>query len=67
MHENEFVYVYFGDLTASVKPNLDEIINIDFLTPYEIHRRMRLEPNSFTYWLKYYFRAHYAEISKYST
>jgi isopentenyl-diphosphate delta-isomerase len=66
MHENEFVYVYFGSLTASVKPNLDEIINIDFLTACEVHRRIRQEPGSFTYWLKYYFRAHYAEISKYS-
>jgi isopentenyl-diphosphate delta-isomerase len=67
MHENEFVYVYFGDLVAPVKPNLDEIINIDFLTPREIDRRMRQEPNSFTYWLKYYFHAHYAEITKFST
>ena len=67
MHENELVYVYFGDLVAPVKPNLDEIINIDFLTPREIDRRMRQEPNSLTYWLKYYFRAHYAEISKFST
>ena len=66
MHENEFVYVYFGDLTASVKPNFDEIINIDFLTPREIHHRMRREPNSFTYWLKYYFCAHYAEITRLS-
>jgi isopentenyl-diphosphate Delta-isomerase len=66
MHENEFVYVYFGELTASVKPNSKEIIDIDFLTPREIHRRMRQEPNAFTYWLKYYFRVHDAEISRLS-
>jgi isopentenyl-diphosphate delta-isomerase len=67
MHENEFVYVYFGNLMAPVKPNVDEIINIDYFTPREIGRRMKQEPNSFTYWLKYYFRAHYPEISKFST
>jgi isopentenyl-diphosphate delta-isomerase len=66
MHENELVYVYFGELMASVKPNLDEIINIDFLTPCEIRRRMQQEPHSFTYWLKYYFREHYTEISRLS-
>ncbi|MCF8477216.1 MAG: isopentenyl-diphosphate Delta-isomerase [Pseudolabrys sp.] len=66
MHENEFVYVYFGDLVAPVKPNSSEIINVDFLTPGEIHRRMKREPNSFTYWLKYYFRMHDAEISRFS-
>jgi isopentenyl-diphosphate delta-isomerase len=66
MHENEFVYVYFGELMASVKPNLDEIIDIDFLTRSEIHRRMKQAPNSFTYWLKHYLLAHNAEIARLS-
>jgi isopentenyl-diphosphate delta-isomerase len=67
MHENEFVYVFFGELTASVKPNSDEVINVDFLTSNEIRHRIQQEPNSFTYWLKYYFRMHEAEITTLST
>lgn len=66
MHENEFVYVFFGELATSAKANSDEIINVDLLTPGEIRRRMKQEPSSFTYWLKYYFRMHDAEISKLS-
>lgn len=67
MYENEFVYVYFGGLTSPAKPNVSEIINIDFLTPREIVRRMKRKPGAFTYWLKYYFQTHYTEISKFST
>jgi len=66
MHENEFVYVYFGEIAVSVKPNADEVVDVDFLTPDEIHRRMQQEPSSFTYWLRYYFRMHGAEIAKLS-
>lgn len=66
MHENEFVHVYFGELVASVRPNLDEVINVDFLTFRELHCRMNQEPDSFTYWLKYYFRTHCADIARLS-
>lgn len=66
MHENEFVYVFFGEIADPVRPNADEIINVDFLTPREIRCRVRQEPSSFTYWLKYYFRMHDAEISRLS-
>jgi isopentenyl-diphosphate delta-isomerase len=66
MQENEFVYVYFGDLRAPVNPNVDEINAVDFLTQREIDRRLKQKPSSFTYWLKYYFHTHYAEISRFS-
>ncbi len=66
MHENEFAYIFFGEAADSVKPNSDEIINVDFLTPREIRRRLDQKPSSFTYWLKYYFRMHDSEISKLS-
>lgn len=64
MHENEFVYVYFGALEGPVSPHADEIIDIDFLTPREIAAAIDREPHSFTYWLKYYFRAHADEIER---
>lgn len=66
MQENELVYVYFGELRESIKPNMDEIIDVDFLTPQEIRRRMQRNPSSFTYWLRHYFRVHDAEIAQYS-
>ncbi|TAK46963.1 MAG: isopentenyl-diphosphate Delta-isomerase [Xanthobacteraceae bacterium] len=66
MHENEFVYVYFGEMAGPVIPNADEIIDIDFLTPHEIARAIAREPHSFTYWLKYYFQAHATEIDKFA-
>ncbi|MFN3746586.1 MAG: isopentenyl-diphosphate Delta-isomerase [Hyphomicrobiaceae bacterium] len=66
MQENELVYVYFGELTASIKPNADEIIDVDLLTPREIRRRILQEPSSFTYWLKHYFKVHDADIERFS-
>lgn len=67
MHENEFVYVYFGTLEAPPKPNPDEIISIDFLTLREIDRRIRREPNLFAHWLQHYVQSHYVEITKFIT
>lgn len=66
MRENELVYVYFGRLNARIKPNMDEIADIAFLTPRELRRRIRETPDLFTYWLKHYFYAHDAEIVRLS-
>jgi isopentenyl-diphosphate delta-isomerase len=66
MQENELVYVYFGELRASIRPNRDEIFDVDLLTPREIRHRIAQDPNSFTYWLRHYFRAHGAEIERFA-
>jgi len=63
MHENEFVYVYFGPLEASPKPNPAEISNVELLSVAEVRRRIAREPGSFTAWLKHYFAHHGAEIA----
>jgi isopentenyl-diphosphate delta-isomerase len=66
MHENEFVYVYFGPLEAEPKPDPAEISAIDLLTVEEVRRRIGRHPNSFAAWLKHYFRHHAREIATFA-
>ena len=65
MHENEFVYVYFGALEAPPKPNPTEIVRIEYLTLGEIDRRIKREPNAFARWLQHYVRSHYTQIAEF--
>jgi isopentenyl-diphosphate delta-isomerase len=64
MHENEFVYVYFGRLRSQPRPNPDEIADIAHLSVEDIGTRIAREPNAFTFWFKHYFRTHGAEIAR---
>ena len=63
MQENEFVYVYFGPLTATpTRPA--EVAEVEFASPDEIRRRIAREPDAFTYWLRHYFKNHFADIAR---
>jgi isopentenyl-diphosphate delta-isomerase len=64
MQENEFVYVYFGPLTAEPEPHADEVAAVEFVSAEAIKRRIAREPETFTYWLKHYFAHHASEIVK---
>jgi isopentenyl-diphosphate Delta-isomerase len=64
MHENEFVYVYFGRLRSQPKPDPDEIADIAHLSVDDISARIAREPNAFTFWFKHYFHNHGAEIAR---
>jgi len=64
MQENEFVYVYFGRLTAELRPDPAEVAAIALLSCEEISRRIEHEPSQFTYWLKHYFQNHRGEIAR---
>jgi len=64
MHENEFVYVYFGRLRSQPKPDPDEIADIAHLSVDDISTRIAREPNAFAFWFKHYFRNHRAEIAR---
>lgn len=64
MHENEFVYVYFGGLKSHPRPHPDEIADIDFLSCEEIRRRIKRHPDLFAVWLRHYFRHHHADIGR---
>jgi isopentenyl-diphosphate delta-isomerase len=64
MQENEFVYVYFGPLTAEPEPDADEVAAVEFVSAEAIRRRIAREPDTFTYWLKHYFERHASDIVK---
>lgn len=64
MQENEFVYVYFGPLTAQPNPDPAEVSEVEFATPDEIAHRIASQPDGFVYWLQHYFRNHGQEIAR---
>jgi isopentenyl-diphosphate delta-isomerase len=64
MHENEFVYVYFGPLVGAPHPDPAEVADIELASPAEISRRIEQQPNSFTYWLAHYMHSHSADIER---
>ncbi|MET0630983.1 MAG: isopentenyl-diphosphate Delta-isomerase [Xanthobacteraceae bacterium] len=64
MHENEFVYVYFGPLQSRPRPDPAEVADVELLSVDEIGRRIKRAPGAFTYWFKHYFENHRAEIAR---
>jgi isopentenyl-diphosphate Delta-isomerase len=64
MHENEFVYVYFGRLAGAPRPDPAEVSELAFLSCDEIKRRIAREPDAFTIWFKHYFRRHGSAIAR---
>ena len=64
MQENEFVYVYFGPLTAQPDPNPAEVSEVEFASPDEIARRIARQPDGFVYWLRHYFENHGPQIAR---
>jgi isopentenyl-diphosphate delta-isomerase len=64
MHENEFVYIYFGRLRSEPKPDPAEIADVAHLSLDAIGRRIEREPDSFAFWFKHYFRNHGSEIAR---
>jgi isopentenyl-diphosphate delta-isomerase len=64
MHENEFVYVYFGRLLSQPKPDPSEVADVVQLSFDDIRRRIARAPDAFTFWFKHYFRNHGAEIAR---
>ena len=64
MHENEFVYVYFGRLTANPQPDPAEVSGIAHMSCEQIGREMKREPDQFTYWFKHYFHKHRGDIAR---
>ena len=65
MQENEFVYVYFGPLTAQPDPDPAEVSEVEFASPDEI-----CEPHcapcrtASVYWLRHYFENHGPQIAR---
>jgi isopentenyl-diphosphate delta-isomerase len=64
MQENEFVYIYFGPLTAQADPDPAEVSEVEFASPDEIARRIARQPDGFVYWLRHYFENHGQQIAR---
>ena len=64
MHENEYVYVYFGPLIAQPDPDPAEVSEVEFTTTDEVTRRIARDPNGYVYWLRHYFENHRREIER---
>jgi isopentenyl-diphosphate delta-isomerase len=64
MQENEFVYVYFGALIAPPRPDPAEVSAVELASPAEINRRIKQQPNSFTYWLRHYMQNHSSDVAR---
>ena len=64
MQENEYVYVYFGPLTAQPNPDSAEVSEVEFASADEIARRIECRPHGYVYWLRHYFENHGREIAR---
>jgi isopentenyl-diphosphate delta-isomerase len=64
MQENEYVYVYFGPLTAQPNPDPAEVSEVEFASADEIARRMACQPDAYVYWLRHYFKNHGSQIAR---
>jgi isopentenyl-diphosphate delta-isomerase len=64
MQENEFVYVYFGPLTAQPNPDPAEVSDVELASAEEIARRIARQPDGFVYWLQHYFKNHGQQIAR---
>lgn len=64
MRENEYVYVYFGPLTAPPNPDPAEVSEVEFASAEDIARRMASKPERYAYWLRHYFKNHGSEIAR---
>jgi isopentenyl-diphosphate Delta-isomerase len=64
MQENEFVYVYFGPLTARPNPDPAEVSEVEFASADEIARCIARQPDGYVYWLRHYFDNHGPEIAR---
>jgi isopentenyl-diphosphate delta-isomerase len=64
MHENEFVYVYFGRLSGRPRPDPDEVAEIDCLPCDEVARRIEQNPDAFAAWFRHYFAHHKKAIAR---
>ena len=64
MQENEYVYIYFGALTAQPDPDPAEVSDVEFASADDIARRIAAKPEAFVYWLRHYFQNHGPEIAR---
>jgi isopentenyl-diphosphate delta-isomerase len=62
--ENEIVYVYFGSAPDSIAANPAEVSATAWLGLTELKRDILSRPRRYAYWLRYYFKNHFAAIRR---
>src|SRR5687767_2737300 len=62
--ENEIVYVYFGNAPESIAANPAEVSATAWLGLAELKRDIQRRPRRYAYWLRYYFKNHFAAIRR---
>lgn len=60
--ENEIVYVYFGTVPETIRPNPAEVADVTFRTLDELKRDAALHPENYVFWLNHYLMRHDREI-----
>lgn len=63
LHENEFVYVYFGPLHGPTSPCPSEVADLRFVDLSDIKADVRHQPQIYTYWFRHYIENHLDEIA----
>ncbi len=62
--ENELVHVYFGPAPGSFALNPDEVAATARMTLPALKADIARRPGRYAYWLRYYFKKHYAAIRR---
>jgi len=62
--ENEIVYVYFGPAPARLAPNPAEVAAVARMSLPRLKADIARRPARYAYWLRYYFKKHYAAIHR---
>jgi isopentenyl-diphosphate delta-isomerase len=62
MHENEYVYVYFGRLTSEPEPNPDEVADVFHVSLGELAAMAKAKPESVAIWLHHYLNHHAVQL-----
>jgi isopentenyl-diphosphate delta-isomerase len=64
--ENEIVSVYFGRLTAPIRPQRDEVAQTRLIALGRLEQAMRRDPNRYACWLHHYVAQHRGQIARLS-
>lgn len=62
--ENEIVYVYFGVAPATLALNPAEVTAVAEMGLAELKADIARRPGRYAYWLRYYFKRHYAAVQR---
>jgi isopentenyl-diphosphate Delta-isomerase len=63
LHENEIVYVYFGQLHGTPIPDRREVTDLRLEHLTDIRASVRRAPEAYAYWFRHYLNIHFDELA----